>query len=109
MMQLERTVFDYIPFPIGVLADAIPADQYNKLVDAFPAPDQFKYIESLGNKYSLSEVNYPEKFNQFVTNDPVWKGFHEYIKSEPFIRGVLKTLKDSNLKLGLDNYPIKQK
>jgi hypothetical protein len=108
-MELNRTVFDYVPFPIGVLSNAIPAVKYNQLVDSFPRKELFKYIESLGNKYSLSEVNEPERYRNFIKTTPVWKAFYDYVKSEDFIRNVIRTLKENNLKLGLENYPIKQK
>lgn len=109
MMQLSKTVFDYVPFPIGVLSDAVPAEKYNQLVDSFPRKELFKYIESLGNKYSLSEVNEPERYRNFISSTPVWKAFYDYVKSEDFIKSVIHTLQENNLKLGLERYPIKQK
>ena len=51
MMRLSNTVFDYVPFPIGVLSDALPAEKYNQLVDSFPKKELFKYIESLLAKF----------------------------------------------------------
>jgi hypothetical protein len=109
MMRLSKTVFDYVPFPIGVLSDAIPTEKYIQLVDSFPKKELFKYIESLGNKYSLSEVNEPERYRNFINSTPVWKDFYDYVKSVDFIKSVILTLKENNLKLGLENYPIKQK
>ncbi len=109
MIQLNKTVFDYTPFPIGVLSEAIAPDQYEKFVDSFPPPELFQFKQSLGNKYSLSEINNPDQYHSFVKSSPLWTSFHQYIKSPDFVKAVLTLLRDNNLKLGLENTPVKQK
>jgi hypothetical protein len=109
MIQLNRMNFDYVPFPIGVLDNAVEKEKYEKLVDAFPAPELFQFKKELGNKYSLSELNNRENYFKFVKGNPIWTDFYEYVKSPKFIESVIKTLRDNNLKLGLEACEIKQK
>ena len=109
MIQYNRMQFDYVPFPIGVLAGALPAEKYKKLVDGFPPPELFQHKKELGNKFSLSELNHAEKYFHFVKTHPVWQEFYDYIKSPEFIKTTIKTLYENNLKLGLEKVKIKQR
>ena len=109
MIQLNKTVFDYRPFPIGVISEAIAPNKYERLVNLFPPIELFQYKESLGNKYSLSEINNPEEYHKFIKSSKEWQEFYDYIKSAEFISSVINTLKDNNLKLGMENIPVKQK
>ena len=109
MIQLNKTVFAYTPFPIGVLSEAIAPEKYENFVDSFPPLELFQFKQALGNKYSLSEINNPDKYHSFISASPLWTSFHQYIKSPDFVKGVLDLLRDNNLKLGLENTPVKQK
>jgi hypothetical protein len=109
MIQLSKIAFDYVPFPIGVIANAFPEEKYNRLVETFPPLELFQHKPELGNKYSLSELNNADKYYDFIERTPEWKEIYNYIKSEGFLTSVLKTLKERNLKLGLDDCKIKQK
>jgi hypothetical protein len=101
--------FDYVPFPIGVLSDAIDEQKYSRMVDAFPPRELFQHKKELGNKFSLSELNHPDKYFAFIKGNPVWLEFYEYIKSENFIKSIIRTLNENNLKLGLDKVAVRQR
>lgn len=109
MIQLNKTVFDYTPFPIGVISEAIAPDLYEKFVDAFPPKELFQFKQSLGNKYSLSEINNPAQYHEYIKRSKLWTDFYQYVKSSDFVTSVITTLRENNLKLGLENVLIKQK
>jgi hypothetical protein len=54
-----------------------------------------------GDKWSLSEINNPEKYHDFLRTNSDWKELYEEVKSKKFIDQVLDTLIKSKINLGL--------
>lgn len=99
-LSLDQLRIRYEPFPIGFCEDFLDADFYGKLLSTWPAHELFQYKPTLGNKYSLSEVNHPRQYQDFIAASPNWKMFHRLIKAPAFIEYVLDTLCDHNIDLG---------
>jgi hypothetical protein len=91
----------YEPFPFGVARGVFPADVYEGLLDSWPATELFQFMPLLGKKYSLSEVNNPAGYRDFLRSSPAWYEFHRWLKSEQFIAQVLTALAQANIDLGL--------
>lgn len=108
MLSFRDLTFDYEPFPIGLCRPAFEADAYRSLVDAFPPLDLFGAKEDLGHKYSLSEVNHPAAYHDYVRTSAPWREFHRYVKSEDFIRQVVGALAERGIALGLERARIRR-
>jgi hypothetical protein len=80
------------------LADSLYAD----LVAAWPPTELFRYMPDLGHKFSLSKVNHPDRYKDFLASTPVWQRFHDEVCSGPFIPDVLATLRAAGIDLGLE-------
>jgi len=105
MFHFDDLVFDYEPYPIGVARNVFHADLYNQIVADFPPAEIFEYKEVLGHKYSLSEVNHPEKYHEFVQSHEIWKRIYEWIKRPEFPYEIFKTLGQHNIELGVPRPP----
>lgn len=101
MLQYDNIKFDYDPFPIGIANPALEPNFYNELLDNWPSIDLFEFKPEKGGKYSLSQVNNPSKYKEFIASSKPWQKFHNYIKSSEFIDDALSMLKDHNLDLGI--------
>lgn len=101
LFRFDRIDFDYSPFPIGYIGNFVNADDYRAMVDAYPAIDLFQYKPELGKKYSLSEVNHPDKYHELIRNSPIWRKVHAETKGEAFIASVIAALERANLDLRL--------
>jgi len=99
----ENLEFRYDPFPIGIAKPLMDDSLYRQFVDHFPSLERFAFYSEMGkygNKYTLSEKEQPKVFRQYVKNDPVWKEFYQWIKSNEFVYGVMDTLGDHHIDLG---------
>jgi hypothetical protein len=101
LLQLETGEFRYEPFPIGVTRPVFDPDVYERLLDQWPAQELFAFMPKLGKKYSLSEVNEPERYREFIQGCSIWKEFHREIKSAAFVRSVLSLLTRRHIDLGI--------
>jgi hypothetical protein len=97
----DDSQFLYEPYPVGLVRNVVPGDAYRELVDAWPATELFEFKPVLGNKYSLSEVNNPREYHQFVRSCLPWRRFHAYIKGRDFLYGVIAMLYARHIDLGL--------
>lgn len=100
-LHYEGAQFTYDPYPIGIIANVFPVGTYTQLTDAWPARELFQFKANLGNKYSLSEVNHPERYHAFLKASAPWLGFYRYVKSQAFVDSVLDMLYQHNIDLGL--------
>jgi hypothetical protein len=101
MLRYDAVSFDYEPFPIGLAKPVLDPSDYAEMVRDWPPLPLFKSKESKGVKYSLSQVNNAFRYRRFVHATPVWRRFHEFIKSPMFITGVLDMLRAHHIDLGL--------
>lgn len=106
MFDYREAHFDYQPYPIGLVKNVLSADLYRRLVDAYPPKELFEFKPELGNKYSLSEVNKPSNFHDYVAKTDAWREFHAFIKGRQFVPGMLDLLKQHHIDLGLNGYRI---
>lgn len=100
MLNFESLDLRYIPFPIGVSHNVMDPSLYQDLVKHWPEQKLFQYKESLGHKYSLSELNNAENYHAFINSSPVYKKLYDWVKSDDFIYGMVDHLASRNVDLG---------
>ena len=105
MLSFSNTNFLYEPYPIGVATGVFQEQVYKQLVESFPPVELFSFMPFHGNKYSLSEVNNPEKYHEYVRTTPVWNEFHRWIKREDFPGEILDMLRRHKIDLEVPNLP----
>jgi len=101
LFELSGATFRYDPYPIGLARPVFSAELYDELLANWPAQDLFAFMPKLGKKYSLSEVNHPEKYEQFVRGNALWKQIHSEVKSARFVYNVLGALSANGIDLGI--------
>jgi hypothetical protein len=104
MLDLSGLQLRYEPYPIGIAKNVFDKALYDQLIATYPTTQQFKYMPGLGRKYSLSEVNNHTQYRHFLATNPIWKEFHDWVKSRDFLRKVFKALDDGGVPLGLNHY-----
>lgn len=104
MLSFKNANFIYEPYPIGVARDVFDSSFYNELVDSFPPPPLFSFMPSLGNKYSLSEVNNPDAYHEFVRTHRPWREFHDWVKRKEFPGEILDMLCEHNIDLDVPRF-----
>jgi len=104
MFDFRQVRFDYEPYPIGLIRPILDPALYENLCTSYPDKSLFEFKPSLGNKYSLSEVNNADKYRRFIESSAHWNQLHGHVKSKEFIPGVLAMLKEHHIDLGLGRY-----
>ncbi len=92
MFNLSNVAVKHDPFTVFYLRDFLPPAFYRELADTFPALSDFRYRETLGNKYLLTESE-GDAYHDFVAAHPRWQKFHDGIKSDDFKGQVLSFLR----------------
>jgi hypothetical protein len=80
------------PFTVFYIRDLVEPKLYDELADSFPDLSLFRYRDTLGNKYLLTEAEGQTYFD-FVNARPQWRRFYEEIKGQNFINQVLHFLR----------------
>ena len=106
MLRLEDTEFIYEPYPIGLARGVFEDSYYQQLVKTFPPKDHFVFMEALGKKYSLSELNNADIYHDYISSCQPWYDFYKWVKSKDFIGYIFKILKNGNIDLGIHNYDL---
>jgi len=101
MFNLDDAQIRYDPFPVAFAKPVFAPDLYQEMLDNWPDTKRFLYMPKLGHKYSLSEVNNARQYHDFIKSTPVWKRFHDEIKSEAFVRGIVDFLTARGVDLDL--------
>lgn len=104
MLDLGNLHFRYEPYPIGIAKNVFASDLYRELLAAYPTAEQFKYKPDLGRKYSLSELNNPREYHEFIRGNRLWKEVHGWVKSRAFLRKTLQALDEAGVPLNLGHY-----
>ena len=99
MLSFKNARFLYEPYPIGVASGIFEEQFYNQLVQSFPPVELFNFMPLHGNKYSLSEVNNPEGYHEYVRTHETWREFHRWIKRPEFPFEVLEMLREHKIDL----------
>src|SRR3954469_2736646 len=101
LFHFEESTFRYEPFPIGLTRPIFEPSLYDEMLDKWPAQELFAFMPKLGKKYSLSEVNEPANYREFVEGSAIWRRVHREIKSAAFVRAVLQLLRSQSIDLGV--------
>jgi hypothetical protein len=101
IFAFDNASFIYDPYPIGISTNVLPEDYYSRLIEEWPPTDLFMFKEELGKKYSLSQVNNPDGYHEFIKASPSWQQFYRYIKSPEFVYEVIELFHCHNINLGL--------
>jgi hypothetical protein len=99
MLSFKNVSFLYEPYPIGVASRIFDDQFYKQLVETFPPVELFSFMPLHGNKYSLSEVNNPDAYHDYVRSSAPWREFHKWIKREEFPGEILSMLCQYNIDL----------
>jgi hypothetical protein len=100
MFSFEHLTFRYEPFPIGLAKPVMDDGLYRQLVAAYPAREMFGDLSKVGYKFSLSEKYNRQHYHRLVRSHPLWKELHQWIKSDDFLRSVLRALEEQHIDLG---------
>jgi hypothetical protein len=101
MLSFENLSFTYEPFPIGRASAVVEPVFYRELAATYPDRELFEFQPSHGNKYSLSEVNNPREYHEFIAKSPAWRRFHAWVKQPSFSRDMLALLCTHHIDLGI--------
>jgi hypothetical protein len=101
----DHLQFRYEPFPIGLAKPLIEDRTYREMLSSYPEKELFAYLPRIGHKYSLSEKNNPNQYQQTIRSQPIWREFHAWIKSANFVRGVMEALRERHVDLGYSKLP----
>jgi hypothetical protein len=104
----DHVAFRYEPFPIGLAKPILEPSTYREMTRAFPPLDRLLSYEAMGKagrKYTLSERESTDSYNDFVRSAPLWRDFHAWVKSDAFIHGALDMLKAHDIDLGYERMP----
>lgn len=104
-LAFDNLSFRYDPYPIGAARPVLGNDVYERLLDRYPSRDLFAYMPKFGHKYTLSEKFNADAYHRFLGNEPLWREFHDWVKSEAFIVEVMNTLRGQGIDLGFDEAP----
>jgi hypothetical protein len=99
--NFDTPQFHYEPYPIGIIKRVFAADVYEQMLREWPPLDKFVYMERLGRKYSLSELNNATAYHEFVRTSDIWRRIRDEIKSPAFIEAVIAMLRRHHIDLGL--------
>ncbi len=80
LLTFENLQFRYEPFPIGLAAPVMDEERYGRMLDNFPKLELFSLIEDFGRKYALSEKHNPHYYRALLTDNPVWREFHSWVR-----------------------------
>ena len=109
MLNYDRLQMRYTPFPIGRATGVFEADFYKQLVDGWPDKERFVSKETLGRKYSLSEVNNPSGYHEFIQENAAYKRLYDWFKSADFKYGMIDFLAGKKIDLDYPRRSTKQK
>ena len=81
LFRFAKAQFRYEPYPIGLARPIFPPETYQELLAAWPGHELFAFMPKLGKKYSLSEVNNPAQYHEFLERTPSWNAVFDEVKS----------------------------
>ena len=102
MLNFSSVKMRYEPYPLAVLRPALDASLYSELVAAYPSTALFAKMPKYDYKLTLSEKFNPDNYHRFIAETPVWKKFHDWLKSDDFIRKTVEFLRNNHIDLELD-------
>jgi len=100
-MLLSNLQLTYEPYPIGVIMPVFEQGVYQELLQTFPPLELFKFMPEHGNKYSLSERNNGKFYSDYIAKNSAWRELHRYVKSDEFVFGIIDSLRQGKIDLGI--------
>ncbi|HEY2961164.1 MAG TPA: hypothetical protein VGJ37_02035 [Pyrinomonadaceae bacterium] len=104
MLSFKNVRFLYEPYPIGLASTVFEEKFYSQLVESFPPAELFTFMPLHGNKYSLSEINNPDKYHEYVRTNAPWREFHQWLKRPEFPGEVLEMLRQHKIDLHVPSH-----
>lgn len=92
MIRLDAVEAHWTPYPYALAREVFDPGIYMELVRSWPPIQAFKQLHSGYHKWSLSEVNYPKTYHEYLHAVPVWRAVHAAVKHSLFAASVLETL-----------------
>ncbi|MGH8487904.1 MAG: hypothetical protein ACREXS_03250 [Gammaproteobacteria bacterium] len=92
MFNWDNVSVRHEPFTVFYIRDLLWPPFYLELAETFPLLSQFRYRETLGNKYLLTESE-GESYYDVIKAFPPWQKFYAEIKSINFREQVLSFLR----------------
>ena len=105
VFRYDSLQFRYEPFPIGLARPLMDEAHYREMLRSYPETERFAYLPEVGHKYSLSEKNNAAAYHEIVRSRPVWREFHQWLKSANFIKGLMQVLREHHIDLGYSKLP----
>ena len=102
MLNFSSVKMRYEPYPLAVLRPALEENKYRELIAAYPPVSLFAKMPKYDYKLTLSEKFNPELYHRFIATTPVWKTFHDWLKSDDFILQTVDFLRRNHIDLELD-------
>jgi hypothetical protein len=90
MMRFALTQFAHRPFPHGQGVGVFDPTTYTAMLATWPSEDLYFELKGPYRKYALSERCNRDKYATFVGANPVWRAYHEYLKTDAFRETVFK-------------------
>lgn len=100
MFNLDNLSIRSEPFIVFYIRDLIRPSFYRELADTFPTLSLFRFRETLGNKYLLTESE-GDAYHNFIRSSRPWRQFYTEIKSPGFREQVLYLLRAHEVDLGI--------
>jgi hypothetical protein len=100
MFNLDNVSIRHQPFTVFYIRDLVWPPFYRELADTFPPLSLFRYRETLGNKYLLTESE-DHAYYDFIKSSQPWRQFYTEIKSPGFKEQILSFLRLRNIDLGI--------
>ena len=88
MFNWDNVSIRHQPYTVFYIRDLVHPQFYSSLAETFPLLSRFRYRETLGNKYLLTELE-GQPYYDFVDAHPQWREFYNEIKSIGFREQVL--------------------
>lgn len=108
MLSFNKVNFIYEPYPIGVARGVFEESYYDELINSFPPQELLvpfaPLTPELGKKYSLSELNNPDGYHEYVRSNRPWRELHEWIKRKEFPGEILDMLCEHNIDLDVPRF-----
>lgn len=83
-LSMRAKDITYDPFCLFQVADYLPSDTYQALLESFP--DQKWFVEQIeGDKHRLNSAYSPEVFQNFCRTHPLWREFFDFLGCGAFL------------------------
>lgn len=104
MMRLDLKQFALAPFPHGQGGGVFDRVLYAAMLAGWPPEKLFMEMKGPYRKLALSERCNREQYAAFVSPHPVWRRYHDYLKTETFRETVFGVFRQHGVLFPAGNY-----